>query len=101
MPLMIFTMFFGNVSLEKIGKIIPVLKIEGSELPTAKMDVKPFINISLEHPFEPTKNFSRTDMKTDINVQGTSSLQYPIKNFKIRLDQGAKKADRVPLPNCW
>ena len=87
---------YGNISLEKISEKIPVMKIEGSPLPIEKMSKpRPPINVYFEHPFEPSKNFEQTGMRCQINAQGTSSLAYPIKNFRIYLDDAYQMEDFV------
>lgn len=87
---------YGNASREKMANLIPIMILEGNPLPETKMDEKPGINVYFNHPFDPDKNFERIGMASDINVQGTSSLQYPIKNFKIRLDKKLNKEQRKP-----
>jgi hypothetical protein len=79
---------FGNPDKAKIGARIPVMMIEGNPLPTAKVKPRPLVKVTFEHPFEPSKNFIREGV--EIDVQGTSSLQYPIKNFKLRFDKAEK-----------
>ena len=79
---------FGNPDKFKIGARIAVMMIEGNTLPTAKIKPRPVVKVTFEHPFEPSKNFVREGV--EIDVQGTSSLQYPIKNFKLRFNKAEK-----------
>ena len=80
---------FGNPDKFKIGARIAVMMIEGNT-PTnsLKLNPRPVVKVTFEHPFEPSKNFVREGV--EIDVQGTSSLQYPIKNFKLRFNKAEK-----------
>ena len=73
----------GNVSFQiiKDKKIIPYLIFTGPELPQAKGDKK---NMDVEYvnPNNPNKNFNYKNVVWDI--QGTSSVSYPRKNWKAK-----------------
>lgn len=73
-----------EVSYAKIKPLIPVLTIVG-ELPTTKLgdDVaKPIVRVLFEDPINSNNNFEYEGV--EINVQGTSSVDFPIKNLKCK-----------------
>ena len=47
-----------------------------------KYDKTKVVAIEYQHPTQPDKNFSQSDVK--IEVQGTSSQYYPVKNWKLK-----------------
>ena len=73
-----------EVSYAKIKPLIPVLTIVG-ELPTTKLgdDVaKPIVRVLFEDPINSNNNFEYEGV--EINVQGTSSVDFPVKNLKCK-----------------
>lgn len=73
-----------EVSYAKIKSLIPVMTIVG-ELPTTKLgdDVaKPIVRVLFEDPINSNNNFEYEGV--EINVQGTSSVDFPRKNYKLK-----------------
>lgn len=75
---------YNNVLFTKVKEIMPVFIITGPQLPTEKGQEFD-CHIELQNNFNSTLNFSR-DVK--IKVQGTSSLEYPYKNFQFAFEEG-------------
>ena len=80
----------GIVSPEKMQGVIPVMLIDGidvayNNIPTLEgvqdKDTKINVNVSFFNPNDQTKNFSIQGAR--MKLQGTSSLGYPRKNFKL------------------
>lgn len=73
-----------EVSYAKIKSLIPVLTIVG-ELPTTKLGdnvAKPIVRVTFEDPINSNNNFEYEGV--EINVQGTSSVDFPRKNYKLK-----------------
>lgn len=70
---------YGNLSFEEVKERMPVCLITGSALPAYKGDKKN-VTINFYHNTKPQLNYEDT---AKINVQGTSSSIYPLKNFKF------------------
>lgn len=73
-----------KVSYGNVKNLIPVMTIIG-ELPTQKLeddDVKPIVKVLYQDPFNNNNNFEYSDV--EINVQGTSSKDFPRKNYKLK-----------------
>ena len=82
----------GNIDIQKIkdNAKLPVMIITG-ELPTIKADKTKKVRIQFSHPDFPDRDFDTEDEKdygksglVNIEVQGTSSQFYPVKNWKIK-----------------
>ncbi len=80
---------YGNASKDKMSQLIPIMMFDAPIMPQFKGDKRP-VKVTFEHPFDPSKNFVREADKTVVDWQGTSSIQYPVKNFKITLDKKQK-----------
>lgn len=74
----------GNISSDKLMNQLPVMIITG-DIPTleATTDKKTSIVVDVEYinNEDPSRNFTATNMK--MTPQGTSSMGYPKKNFKL------------------
>ena len=68
-----------TVDYNKVKNIIPVLIVTGPELPKTKGDKKE-VRVDYVDSLHPTRNFSYENVIWDI--QGTSSVNYPRKNWK-------------------
>ena len=83
----------GNLDIEKIktNAEVPVMIITG-DLPTVKADKTKKVRIQFSHPTYPDRDFDTMneldygskDGLVNIEVQGTSSQFYPVKNWKIK-----------------
>lgn len=80
----------GNVSVEKMQGVIPVMLFDGLDTAynnittlegVTDKDTKINVNVSFYNPDDPTKNFTIEGAR--VKLQGTSSLGYPRKNFKV------------------
>lgn len=76
---------YGAVIKERLPKFLPYLVIIGSELPKDKGDKKTVSGYYVD-PLHPEKSFTFTDAQID--VQGTSSKDYYVKNYKIKYKNG-------------
>ena len=73
-----------SVSYSKIKDLIPILIIQGV-MPMEKLGdevEKPKVKVSYFDPFDSNNNFEYENV--EINVQGTSSKDYPRKNYKLK-----------------
>ena len=77
----------GTPDIEKVKERIPVMTIRtytsdevGNRLPQTA-EFRPYVSAYYEHPTNPDKNFSLPNVR--IRTQGTSSLQYPVKNYRL------------------
>ena len=96
---------YGAVVLEKLPKTLPYLVFQCSSWPQYKGDKKTCSGYYVD-PLHPEKSFTFTD--TEIDVQGTSSQYYYIKNIKAKYKNGlivnglsmtayAMKEDSIPV----
>ena len=76
---------YGAVVPEKLPKSLPYMMLVGPALPTIKGN-KVTISGYYVDPLHPEKSFTFTDAEAD--VQGTSSKDYYVKNFKIKFKNG-------------
>lgn len=81
---------YGSIVVSQLPKNLPYMVIQSEELPQFKDDKKNcggyFVN-----PEDSSKNF--TFENAQIDVQGTSSQYYYVKNYKIKFKEGFKLAD--------
>ena len=77
----------GEPSYEKIKKRMPVMVIRtystdtfGNRMPETG-DFRPFVSVSYEHNMDPSRNFSYSNVR--FRTQGTSTLVYPVKNYRL------------------
>lgn len=91
----------GTIDPSKVNRNIPVMLITGnidfllninSKEDKGKYNPTP-VDIEYHNLQDPTKDFTLTD--ADIRLQGTSSISYPRKNFRI---YSKKKTDRTTSP---
>ena len=76
---------YGQVVISKLPSNLPYIVIQCPQLPQFKGDKKKCSGYFVD-PLHPERNFSFTD--AEIDVQGTSSQYYVIKNFKIKGKNG-------------
>lgn len=76
---------YGNIIISKLPTDLPYMILECPELPQYKGDKKNCSG-SFTDPLHPAKSFTFTG--TVINVQGTSSQYYAVKNIKISFKNG-------------
>ena len=79
----------GNVSIDKMSAICPVMKVTGdldTLLATSDKNIKVTCDVDFIDLQDPTKSFTSTG--TQFKLQGTSSLGYPRKNYKIDFGKG-------------
>lgn len=76
---------YGAVVPEQLPKNLPYMMLVGPALPTIKGN-KVTISGYYVDPLHPEKAFTFTDAEAD--VQGTSSKDYYVKNFKIKYKNG-------------
>lgn len=76
---------YGAVVPDQLPKDLPYMMLVGPALPTIKGN-KVTISGYYVDPLHPEKSFTFTDAEAD--VQGTSSKDYYVKNFKIKFKNG-------------
>ena len=75
-----------EVDITKLPPTLPYMIFECAELPQYKGDKKTGINVTYVDPANATNSFTATGVEMD--VQGTSSAGYPVKNFKPKFKKG-------------
>ncbi len=75
-----------KITIDSLGSANRYIIMECPELPQYKGDKKKGMSITYVDPLKPEKSFTATNCQFD--VQGTSSAAYPIKNFKIKMNDG-------------
>lgn len=76
----------NQVSIANLPMTIPYMILECEELPQFKGDKKKNKSVTYIEPLHPERNFTATGVQLD--VQGTSSAGYPVKNYKVALKSG-------------
>ena len=76
----------NSVTINTLPKTIPYIILECEELPQFKGDKKKDKSVTFIDPMKPNRNFTASGVQLD--VQGTSSAGYPIKNYKVSLKKG-------------
>ena len=76
----------GEVTIANLPMNIPYMIIECEELPQFKGDKKKDKSVTYVEPLHPERSFTATGVQLD--VQGTSSAGYPVKNYKVSLKSG-------------
>ena len=76
---------YGNITIENLPSDLPYMVIEAEELPQYKGDKKTVSGYYVD-PQNAAKSFSFTGCQ--INVQGTSSAVYDVKNFDLQFKKG-------------
>ena len=76
---------YGNITIGTLKKDLPYLVLECAALPQFKGDKKTCAGYYVD-PVNSTKSFSFQD--AEIDVQGTSSQYYYVKNYKIKFKGG-------------
>jgi hypothetical protein len=87
---------YGTVTIENLPSDLPYIVIECAELPQYKGDKKTCSGRYVD-PVTPSKSFTFEGMQ--INVQGTSSSVYDIKNFDMQFKEGFVLADGTHADN--
>lgn len=75
-----------EVVISKLPATLPYMIIECAELPQYKGDKKSGVKVTYVNPADPSKSFTAEGV--EIDVQGTSSAGYPVKNFKEKYKKG-------------
>lgn len=75
-----------QVSIANLPMHLPYMIIECEELPQYKGDKKKNKSVTYVEPLHPERSFTATGVQLD--VQGTSSAGYPVKNYKVSLKSG-------------
>ena len=76
---------YGTVLYNKTKAIMPVLLITAPILPSAKDEVQKLTSLKLENINNPQLNWEYTNL--DFEIQGTSSVQYPVKNLEFKFGE--------------
>lgn len=76
----------NNITIGSLPPAIPYLVMQCEELPQFKGDKKKSKSCYFVDQLRPERCFSATGVQFD--VQGTSSAGYPIKNFKVKFNNG-------------
>ena len=76
---------FGQITISKLPTDLPYLVLQCSELPQYKGDIKTCSGYFTD-PQHPERSF--TFQNAEIDVQGTSSQYYYVKNYKITFNDG-------------
>ena len=74
------------ITIDTLSKSIPYIILECEQLPQYKGDKKKNQTVTFVDPLNPKRNFTAKGVQLD--VQGTSSAGYPIKNYKVALKNG-------------
>lgn len=100
-----------QVSIATLPSNLPYLILECEELPQYKGDKKKNKSVVYIDPLHPEKSFTAEGVQ--LNVQGTSSQGYPVKNYKVdfksgitwtesgEADVGAPIRDGAYPSTCW
>jgi len=75
-----------NVAISSLPMNIPYIILECEELPQFKGDKKKNKSVTFVDQMNPERSFTATGVQLD--VQGTSSAGYPVKNYKVSLKSG-------------
>ena len=75
-----------QVTIASLPMHLPYMIIECEELPQFKGDKKKDKSVTYVEPLHPERSFTATGVQLD--VQGTSSAGYPVKNYKVSLKSG-------------
>lgn len=81
---------YGNIVIEKLPKNLPYLVLTAGSLPQFKGDKKKVSGYYVD-PAHPERSFRFVD--AEIDVQGTSSQYYKVKNYKLKFKNGFIMAD--------
>jgi hypothetical protein len=76
---------YGRIVISKLPSDLPYLVLQGAELPQFKGDKKTIGGYFVD-PLNPNRNFTLENAQID--VQGTSSQYYYVKNYKIKGKNG-------------
>ena len=76
---------YGTVLYNKVKNIMPVLLITAPILPSAKDEVQKLTSLKLENINNPQLNWEYSNL--DFEIQGTSSVQYPVKNLEFKFGE--------------
>lgn len=76
---------YGNVLYNKVKNIMPVLLITAPILPSAKDEVQKLTSLKLENINNPQLNWEYNNL--EFEIQGTSSVQYPVKNLEFKFGE--------------
>ena len=76
----------GEVTIQDLPMTIPYIILECEELPQFKGDKKKDKSVTFVDQMHPERSFTATGVQ--LNVQGTSSAGYPVKNYKVSLKKG-------------
>lgn len=91
----------NNVTVANLPMNIPYMILECEELPQFKGDKKKNKSVTFVDPLKPERSFTAEGVQLD--VQGTSSAGYPVKNYKVSLKSGltytnsGETADGFPI----
>lgn len=75
-----------EVDVAKLPATLPYMIISCPELPQYKGDKKTGVSVTYVNPADTSKSFTATGVEMD--VQGTSSAGYPVKNYKQKYKSG-------------
>lgn len=81
---------YGNIIIEKLPKDLPYLVLTAGSLPQFKGDKKKVSGYYVD-PVHPERSFRFVD--AEIDVQGTSSQYYKVKNYKLKFKNGFIMSD--------
>lgn len=76
---------YGNITTANLPSYLPYLTISSNMLPTNKTDAYT-CSITFVNPLYPSKSFTASNVT--IKIQGTSSIGYPRKNYKVKHNDG-------------
>ena len=75
-----------EVTISKLPNYLPYMIVKLTELPQYKGDKKKNAEATFVDPLHPERSWTADGVEMD--VQGTSSQGYPVKNYKIKLKNG-------------
>ena len=75
-----------EIVIDKLPSTLPYMVVKCVELPQYKGDKKSGVEVTYTDPLHSNRNWIATGVEMD--VQGTSSAGYPVKNYKIKLKNG-------------
>lgn len=91
----------GQVTIASLPMSLPYMILECEELPQFKGDKKKEKSVTYVEPLHPERSWTASGVQLD--VQGTSSAGYPVKNYKVALKSGltytatGEHADGFPI----
>lgn len=88
----------GNVITANLPSSLPYMILEAEELPQYKGDKKTGCSVRFVNPMYPSMSFTALN-NVQLNVQGTTSAQYAVKNYDLQFKGGFDMANGSHVDN--